>query len=157
MNPIIRHAEEKDIPFVANLLYQVQAVHAEGRPDLFRRGGRKYSDAKLREIFSDPTRPVLVAELNGTVVGYAFCILETTPGSDTRYAEQSLYIDDLCVDTNRRGNHIGTVLYNAVRDLAQQFGCARVTLNVWSLNESAMKFYEKCGMQPLKVTMEQIL
>ena len=32
-----------------------------------------------------------------------------------------------------------------------------VTLNVWSLNESAMKFYEKCGLKSQKIGMETIL
>ena len=32
-----------------------------------------------------------------------------------------------------------------------------VTLNVWHLNESALKFYEKCGMKPLKICMEKIM
>ena len=36
-------------------------------------------------------------------------------------------------------------------------GCYNVTLNVWSCNENAMKFYEKCGLKPQKVCMEVIL
>ena len=40
---------------------------------------------------------------------------------------------------------------------AKENGCYNVTLNVWSCNESAMKFYEKCGLVPQKVGMEQIL
>ena len=39
--------------------------------------------------------------------------------------------------------------------MARERGCDRVTLNVWSLNTGAMRFYEKCGLSPLKVTMEQ--
>ena len=153
----VRYAEEQDIPGLAKLLYQVQEVHAQGRPDLFRRGGRKYSDAELREILKDPERPVLVAEQNGEVVGYAFCVLEITPESDTRYAARSLYVDDLCVDSRQRGKHIGTALYEAVRALATEKHCSSITLNVWALNEGALRFYEKCGMKPLKTTMEQKL
>ena len=42
-------------------------------------------------------------------------------------------------------------------DFAKASGCYNVTLNVWSCNESAMKFYEKCGLVPQKVGMEVIL
>ena len=70
---------------------------------------------------------------------------------------KTLYLDDLCVDEAYRGRHVGTALYEAVLALAKESGCDRVTLNVWSLNDSAMRFYEKCGMHRLKVTMEQML
>ena len=44
-----------------------------------------------------------------------------------------------------------------VLDFAKKSGCYNVTLNVWSCNESAMKFYEKCGLVPQKVGMEVLL
>ena len=68
-----------------------------------------------------------------------------------------MYIDDLCVDETKRGMHIGKTLYEAVLDFARKQGCYNVTLNVWSCNESAMKFYESCGLKPQKVGMEVIL
>ena len=70
---------------------------------------------------------------------------------------KSLYIDDLCVDENCRGKHIGTKLFAFVKDYAKDIGCYNVTLNVWSCNEGAMKFYESLGMKPQKVGMEAIL
>ena len=48
-------------------------------------------------------------------------------------------------------------LYEYVLNYAKTQHYYHVTLNVWCLNESAMKFYEKCGMTPLKIMMEQIL
>ena len=68
-----------------------------------------------------------------------------------------LYIDDLCVDEVRRGQHIGKSLYEYVLNYAKENDFYNVTLNVWSLNESAMKFYEACGLVPQKVGMEKIL
>ena len=68
---------------------------------------------------------------------------------------KSLYIDDLCVDENQRGKHIGTYIYEYVLEEARKNGCYHITLNVWTLNQSAMKFYDKCGMEPLKITMEK--
>ena len=68
-----------------------------------------------------------------------------------------LYIDDLCVDENLRGNHVGTAIYEAVLEFARKNGCYNVTLNVWSCNESAMKFYQARGLSPQKVGMEVIL
>ena len=70
---------------------------------------------------------------------------------------KTLYIDDLCVDEMRRGEHIGKMLYDFAVAFAKESGCYNLTLNVWSCNESAMRFYEKCGLKPQKVGMELIL
>ncbi len=154
----IRKAEERDIPRMGDLLLQVCRVHCEGRPDLFRAGGRKYDDGELRQLLKDPERPILVAlDENGVVQGYAFCIYQRHRGEGSFNDMTTLYLDDLCVDENCRGRHVGRELYDAVLELARSTGCYNVTLNVWSKNESAMHFYEKCGLQPQKVGMEVIL
>ena len=68
-----------------------------------------------------------------------------------------LYIDDLCVDENHRGQHIGSAIYKEICRYAKQRKCYNVTLNVWSCNPSAIKFYESLGLKPQKVGMETIL
>lgn len=154
----IRQAEERDIPRLGELLLQVCRVHCQGRPDLFRDGGRKYDDGELRELLRDPERPILVAlDGSGEVLGYAFCIYQRHRGEGSFNDMTTLYLDDLCVDETRRGRHVGRALYQAVLDLARGSGCYNVTLNVWTCNESAMRFYKKCGLKPQKVGMEVIL
>ena len=61
------------------------------------------------------------------------------------------------MDQARRGEHIGQMLYAHVREAARAMGCYHITLNVWSLNQTAARFYEKMGLKPLKVTMEALL
>lgn len=154
----IRFAEEQDIPRLGDLLLQVCRVHHEGRPDLFRAGGRKYDDEELRGLLRDPERPILVAlDEKETVQGYAFCVLQRHEGEGSFNDMTTLYLDDLCVDEASRGQHIGKALYEAVLDMARKRGCYNVTLNVWSCNTSAMRFYESCGLKPQKVGMEVIL
>ena len=70
---------------------------------------------------------------------------------------KTLYIDDLCVDENCRGKHIGKALYEAAVNLAKEKECYNLTLNVWSCNSSAMEFYKSMGLVPQKVGMEKIL
>ena len=57
----------------------------------------------------------------------------------------ALFIDDLCVDAKTRGQHIGELLFEYVKEEAKRLGCYEVTLNVWAGNTSAEKFYEKMG------------
>lgn len=154
----IRPAEERDIPRMGELLLQVCRVHHQGRPDLFRDGGRKYSDEELRALLRDGERPILVAEDEaGWVAGYAFCVFQRHRGEGSLQDLTTLYLDDLCVDESCRGRQVGRALYEAVLELARTSGCYNLTLNVWSCNESAMRFYERCGMRPQKVGMEVIL
>ncbi|MEG1742420.1 MAG: GNAT family N-acetyltransferase, partial [Acetivibrio sp.] len=70
---------------------------------------------------------------------------------------KTLYIDDLCVDEKIRGQHIGKTLYEDVVEFAKKQNCYNLTLNVWSCNEEALHFYEKCGLNPQKIGMEKIL
>ncbi len=153
----VRMAEEKDIERMHELLTQVNLVHHKGRPDLFK-CGRKYTDEQLREILRDKKRPIFAAvDENDCLLGYVFCIFQQHLNDNILTDIKTLYIDDLCVDKTKRGLHIGSTLYNAVLDFAREQGCYNVTLNVWSCNESAMKFYENCGLRPQKVGMEVIL
>ena len=69
----------------------------------------------------------------------------------------TLYIDDICVDEAARGLGVGRAIYEHILGHARALGCYNVTLNVWSCNPGAMRFYEKLGMTPYKVGMEQIL
>lgn len=154
----IRRAQTKDSERITALLYQVQKVHSDARPDIFRPGAKKYTEEELSEIITDDTRPIFVAvDENDLVIGYAFCIYEIQKNSTNLSDNKMLYIDDLCVDEDMRGMHIGGALYDHVLKFASENGFDRITLNVWCLNEGAMHFYEKCGLSPLKITMEKLL
>lgn len=155
---IIRRAEPKDIPDIQRLLLQVCKVHADGRPDLFQDGGTKYTADELRELIANDERPIFVAvEGDGPVLGYAFCVFEDYTTDTARTHIRTLYIDDICVDEAARGQHVGTAVYDYVIAFAREQGFYNVTLNVWSCNPGAQRFYEAMGMQPYKVAMEQIL
>ena len=153
----IRRAAEKDLEGIRKLLYQVNQLHADGRPDLFKAGGIKYTDGELRDILRDDRRPVLVCAPEGRVLGYAFCVLEETKETPSLRPVRTLYLDDLCVDEPARGQHIGKALYDAAVRLARESGCSRITLHAWNFNRQAFGFYEKLGMTPLYTTMEQRL
>lgn len=155
---MIRKAENSDIKALSKLLLQVEEVHRKGRPDIFKNGGIKYTDCELCEILKCNETPVFVYENDkGEVTGYAFCIIKENKGSPLLTDIKTLYIDDLCVDECERGNGVGTALYEYVREYAREIGCYNLTLNVWSLNESAMRFYKKLGLSEQKIGMEQIL
>lgn len=153
----IRRAEEKDVDSCIKLLKQVCSVHAKIRPDLFKDGMTKYSSNELIEIFKNDDRPVFVYECDNKVLGYIFCEIIITNGIVHPRSIKTLYIDDLCVDENSRGRHIGKKLYEYVLEYAKSINCYNVTLNVWEGNDKAKKFYEACGMSVQKTYLEKII
>ena len=153
----IRFANEKDIPGMIALLKQVGQVHHDIRPDIFRDRCQKYDEAALVELLNDATRPIFIAESDGDVLGYCFCILRSFEGESVMTDRKELYVDDLCVDENHRGQGIAKALYRHVTDYAKSIGCTFVTLNVWNGNDNAMRFYENAGLTPRSITMEMKL
>lgn len=152
---MIRLAEQKDLDAVNSLLRQVLKVHHDGRPDLFRAEGKKYTDDELLSIFANPDTPVFVYEEDGKVLGYAFCALQRQC-SGSLEPLSTLYVDDLCVDAYARGRHIGKALFEHVKTFAIGLGCHNITLHVWECNPGAMAFYESLGMKPQYTSMELI-
>ncbi len=154
----IRRATAQDMPGLNKLLYQVLMVHHNGRPDLFKSNAKKYTDEELLEILADDTRPIFVGvNEDNQVLGYAFCVYTRHVNDNVLTDVRTLYIDDICVDEDARGMHVGSKIYEYVLNFARAEGFYNVTLNVWSCNPTAMKFYEKLGLKPYKVGMETVL
>lgn len=153
----IRLATVREIPGMIDLLQQVGEVHHRIRPDLFRSGAQKYDEAALEELLKDPVRPIFAAVEEEKLLGYCFCIIEQVKDHPVLMDDKTLYIDDLCVDENCRGQHVGKALYDHARTYAKEMGCRSVTLNVWCGNDSALRFYEKRGLKPRKIYMEASL
>lgn len=154
----VRRAKNKDIPRVLELLVQVDMVHHNGRPDLFKGPVTKYTAGELEEIFAKEDAPVFVCvDESDRVLGHAFTVYKQIVGNNVLTDVRTLYIDDICVDEAVRGLGVGKALYEHVVAYAREQGFYNVTLNVWACNPGAMKFYEAMGLKPQKIGMEYIL
>ena len=153
---MIRRAGKEDIQRIIELLHQVNMVHHVLRPDLFKPHTTKYNEQELESMLSDDTKPIFVY-IDEDVLGYAFCQITEVRGNQLLEDIKTLYIDDICVDEQARGRHVGKALYEYVRNYAKAIGCNNITLNVWEGNEPAWRFYKNMGMQVQKTTMEIIL
>lgn len=155
---LIRRAKVSDIPDINHLLGQVLLVHHIGRPDLFKEVGQKYTDDELASILADDENPVFVYENdNGKVIGHCFCQTSVVNEGPSRYACKTLYIDDLCVDEEARGQKVGSSLYSHTKQYARDNGYYNVTLHAWECNPNAVAFYKSLGLTTQQYTMEEIL
>ena len=154
----VRRAEKRDIDTILELLLQVDMVHHNGRPDIFKGPATKYNKEQLEEIIADDKTPVFVCVKDDEkILGHAFCIHKQESNNNVLTDIKTLYIDDICVDERFRGQHVGQTLYEAVVEYAKKEGFYNITLNVWSCNPGALKFYESMGLVPQKIGMEYIL
>ena len=153
---MIRTANRGDIKRIIELLHQVNMVHHVIRPDLFKPHTTKYNTQELESLLNDESKPIFVYD-DGEVQGYAFCQISEVKDNLLLQDGKTLYIDDICVDEDARGKHVGKALYEYVRDYARSIGCYHITLNVWEGNDAALSFYRNMGMQVQKTTMETIL
>ena len=91
------------------------------------------------------------------MIGHAFCIYKQALDDNVLTDIKTLYIDDICVDETARKRHVGRELYEYVMAYAKEHDFYNMTLNVWTCNPGAVKFYEKMGMLPQKIGMEIVL
>ena len=155
---MIRRAKVEDVNGISELLRQIDEIHAEIRPDIFKAGHEKYTDEELGDIITQKSMDVFVYESDdGRIIGHAFCVFEETKNVNNMNDRKCLYIDDICIDEKERGKGIATALYQHVKDFAKENNCQAITLNVWEGNDSAISFYKEMGLVPLKTTMEQLL
>ena len=148
----VRLAEMEDAGRV-NALYRALAeLHKAARPDVF--ASLAADTMPVAAALIGDNGLILVAEdESGVVQGMIMGKVRGYRGQPA----QILWIDDLIVEDAARGKGIGSALLQAARDYGRQQGCTRLELNVWAFNETAVRFYEKNGLQVQRYILEEQL
>jgi GNAT superfamily N-acetyltransferase len=100
-----------------------------------------------RHLFGEPRfAHALMADWDGAPAGFAlyFCTYSTFLG------RPGLYLEDLFVRPEHRGQGIGLALLAALEQRARDAGCGRLEWSVLDWNESAIEFYRRFGAQPMQ-------
>jgi GNAT superfamily N-acetyltransferase len=100
------------------------------------------ADDLARHLFSDrPYAEALLARVRDTPVGFALFFHNYS----TFLMQPGIYLEDLFVLPDYRGQGIGKALLQAVGQVAVARGCARLDWNVLDWNSPAIAFYERMG------------
>ncbi len=129
----IRKGRAEDIPDTFRLIQELAAY--EKAPHEVKTS----VESMLEDGFGDnPAFQLLVATVDAKVVGIAlyFPYYSTWKG-------RCLYLDDLVVSEEYRGNGIGEALINALIDEAREMGAKRMLWQVLEWNEPAIRFYNR--------------
>lgn len=84
---------------------------------------------------------VELAENQNGIVGYALYSYVYSGHQGTPF----LYVDDLYVQPNERGQGIGSGLLKRLAYYAKEVGCCRMEWHAFDWNESAIDFYRSLG------------
>ena len=151
---MVRFAEEKDLDRVNELRKQVNDIHVEGRPDVFKAGfGTELRDF-ARVIMNGENSNIVVAERNGVICGMA-CVdyvnkLETPYGKARRF----YHVQEIAVDEAFRRQGVAGELFEFMKADAERRSLSKIELDVWVFNESAIEFYEAVGFKETRIWME---
>lgn len=136
MSLSVRRLEPGDLPRLLELIDGLADYERLPRPDEAARA-RLAADA----LAEPPLFHVLLAELDGASVGYAFYFFTYS----TFLARPTLYLEDIFVLPAARGRGAGLALFRTCVQRAAERGCGRMEWQVLSWNEPSIRFYERLG------------
>ena len=151
---MVRFAEEKDLDIINELRKQVNDIHVEGRPDLFKAGfGAEIRDfAKV--IMSGENSDIIVAERNGIICGMVCVDYVNKPETPYSKARNFYHVQEIAVDANHRRQGVAKELLEFMIADAKKKKLGKIELDVWEFNDSAIEFYQAVGFRQTRRWME---
>jgi len=136
----IRVATRADVPLIRELIQALADYERE--PDAV-----KASEADLaRTLFDEgATAHSVICEQDGEAVGFAVYFFNYSTWLD----RNGLYLEDLFVRPEARGQGAGLALLRHLARLAVDKGCGRFEWSVLDWNQPAIDFYRAAGAKPM--------
>jgi ribosomal protein S18 acetylase RimI-like enzyme len=154
---IVRFAKENELGRVNELRKQVNDIHVEGKPDVFKPGfGEELRDF-VNVIWNDPEQQIVVAEDDGVICGFAVLHHINKPENPFMKERDFIDIDEFCVDKDHRRKGAASAMVSFIKEFAKEKGFSRIELNMWEFNQDALAFYEAAGFKTFRRYMEMMI
>ena len=151
MDILVRKAVAGDYASVLQIMNQVQKLHVEWRPDIY----RPNDEILPIDFFTERVKEeeIFVAEAEGKVIGVMEIMFRhvETPAHVTR---DVIFIDSMAVDEAYRGQGVGHAFFEKVKEVASDKNLDGIELQVNAKNKLAYEMYEKCGFTEKSINME---
>jgi ribosomal protein S18 acetylase RimI-like enzyme len=142
----IRRATAGDAGIVSRLNREVQQLHADALPHLFKPpSDAAFPPDAFAALVADEDTRILIGWADDTPVGYVYAQFMRRPENAMRHALDLCYVHHLSVDRAYQKRGYGEQLLGAVIALARARGIARIELDVWAFNDNARGFFASQG------------
>ena len=151
---VIRPATPADLPALGRLGALLVETHHQLNASRFipaTQGTERSYASYLATQLGDPTVVVLVAERDGTVLGYSYAGIEGYDYMALRGPAGVLH--DIVVNPGERGQGIGRMLLNATLSALEDQGVPQVVLWTASRNEAAQRLFAGAGFRQTMIEM----
>lgn len=153
----VRLATAADESDLRRLYQEFHAFHVRGVPDRLSLPAAEPDDGNfgeaIRQIFAAEDAVILVAEVDGTVVGFAEMYVRRDEVSRYTLGRQYAHLQSLAVTEALRGRGIGVLLLREAERWATEHGATEISTDVWEFKEGPLAFYERAGYQTLRRTL----
>ena len=144
----IRQAVPGDHLLLSTLSMDVQRLHAEAHPRVFKMPqSEDYAASFFEEMLADPTVTIFIVEEDANTVGYILCKLVERPDNPFTFPARILLVDQISVSVEARGKGVGTALLKQAKFLARELKAERIVLDSWDFNIQAHAFFERVGFR----------
>lgn len=154
---IIRFAEKEELSQVNKLRKEVNDLHVQGKPEVFKAGFCEELQNSVYSIWEDAAQKIIIAVSEEEIYGFAIIREVYRKETISKLEQKFLEVEEFCVSKKVRRQGIATKLMDFVKDYAKEKGFKRIDLNVWEFNQSALSFYEQYGFQSYRRYMEIFL
>lgn len=151
---IIRFAKENELVRVNELRKQVNDLHVEGEPDVFKEGFNDELRDHVYDIWNDSEQEIVVADSDGTICGFAVLHHIVKQATPFMYERDFMDVDEFCVDKEYRRQGVASEIITFIRKYAKERGFNRIELNMWEFNQDALAFYEAVGFKTYRRYLE---
>ncbi len=151
----IRVANMKDIEHLRRLYFELETDGVKYQPEHFIIGYR--SDDFFNSIFESDNQDILVADIDGTVIGFSHVMILKQKNITCLKPQTAVYIQDLDVIESERNKGIGTLLIKASKEYGKRRGADFIRTQVFPQNIDGIRFYERNDFCEMMKTIESQL
>jgi len=147
----VRPATAQDYPVLCEILNEVDALHRQELPHLFRRpDGPVRERAYVLELLDDENVAIFIAEFEGQPAGLVHVVVQDTPVIPILVPRRWASVDEVVVKERFRRRGIGRALMDEGQRWALSRGATGIELSVFEFNEPARAFYESLGYETIR-------
>ena len=151
MNIQIRLAKKSDYESVIKIMSQVQDMHVEWRPDIYKHNDNLIPQEVFEKIIENDTFYVAVNQ--DSVVGVLEIVYRHVE-SPSHVTRDFIFVDTMAIDENYRGMGIGHKMFDFLKQIKAEKNLDGIELQVNAKNSVAYEMYKKYGFTEKSINME---